>query len=63
MLIAIHQPHYIPWLGYLDRMANHPLQELWSQFAAGAFAAGVHGVVEGMTRIDTATGSIRTSVK
>jgi hypothetical protein len=20
MLVAIHQPHYIPWLGYLDRM-------------------------------------------
>jgi hypothetical protein len=22
MLIAIHQPHYIPWLGYLDRMVK-----------------------------------------
>lgn len=20
MLVAVHQPHYIPWLGYLDRM-------------------------------------------
>ena len=20
MLVAIHQPHYVPWLGYLDRM-------------------------------------------
>lgn len=25
MLIAIHQPHYIPWLGYLDRMAKADL--------------------------------------
>jgi hypothetical protein len=22
MLVAIHQPHYIPWLGYLDRMVK-----------------------------------------
>lgn len=22
MLVAVHQPHYIPWLGYLDRMAR-----------------------------------------
>ena len=22
MLVAIHQPHYVPWLGYLDRMAR-----------------------------------------
>lgn len=25
MLIAIHQPHYIPWLGYLDRMMKADL--------------------------------------
>jgi len=25
MLVAIHQPHYIPWLGYLDRMARSDL--------------------------------------
>jgi hypothetical protein len=25
MLIAIHQPHYIPWLGYLDRMRKADL--------------------------------------
>jgi hypothetical protein len=25
MLIAIHQPHYIPWLGYLDRMVRSDL--------------------------------------
>lgn len=25
MLIAIHQPHYIPWLGYLDRMVKADL--------------------------------------
>lgn len=25
MLIAIHQPHYIPWLGYLDRMVKSDL--------------------------------------
>ena len=25
MLVAIHQPHYIPWLGYLDRMAKADL--------------------------------------
>src|SRR6476661_1044721 len=25
MLIAVHQPHYIPWLGYLDRMARADL--------------------------------------
>ena len=25
MLIAIHQPHYVPWLGYLDRMAKADL--------------------------------------
>ncbi|HET7728977.1 MAG TPA: WbqC family protein [Usitatibacter sp.] len=25
MLIAIHQPHYIPWLGYLDRMIKADL--------------------------------------
>jgi hypothetical protein len=22
MLVAIHQPHYVPWLGYLDRMVK-----------------------------------------
>jgi hypothetical protein len=22
MIVAIHQPHYIPWLGYLDRMVR-----------------------------------------
>ena len=25
MLVAIHQPHYVPWLGYLDRMAKADL--------------------------------------
>jgi hypothetical protein len=25
MLVAIHQPHYIPWLGYLDRMRKADL--------------------------------------
>ncbi|MEO7744042.1 MAG: WbqC family protein [Usitatibacter sp.] len=25
MLVAIHQPHYIPWLGYLDRMQQADL--------------------------------------
>ena len=25
MLVAIHQPHYIPWLGYLDRMVKSDL--------------------------------------
>lgn len=25
MLVAIHQPHYIPWLGYLDRMVRSDL--------------------------------------
>ena len=25
MLIAIHQPHYVPWLGYLDRMVKADL--------------------------------------
>ena len=25
MLVAIHQPHYVPWLGYLDRMARADL--------------------------------------
>jgi WbqC-like protein family len=25
MLVAIHQPHYIPWLGYLDRMMRSDL--------------------------------------
>jgi hypothetical protein len=25
MLVAIHQPHYVPWLGYLDRMARSDL--------------------------------------
>lgn len=25
MLVAIHQPHYIPWLGYLDRMVKADL--------------------------------------
>ena len=25
MLVAIHQPHYIPWLGYLDRMKRADL--------------------------------------
>src|SRR4051812_27235726 len=25
MLVAIHQPHYLPWLGYLQRMAQADL--------------------------------------
>ena len=25
MLVAIHQPHYVPWLGYLDRMVKADL--------------------------------------
>jgi WbqC-like protein len=25
MLVAIHQPHYVPWLGYLDRMMKADL--------------------------------------
>src|SRR5436190_9888435 len=25
MLVAIHQPNYFPWLGYLDRMARADL--------------------------------------
>jgi hypothetical protein len=25
MLVAIHQPHYVPWLGYLDRMVRADL--------------------------------------
>lgn len=25
MLVAIHQPHYLPWLGYLDRMRQADL--------------------------------------
>ena len=25
MLVAVHQPHYIPWLGYLDRMVKADL--------------------------------------
>ena len=25
MLVAIHQPLYFPWLGYLDRMARSDL--------------------------------------
>jgi len=25
MLVAIHQPNYLPWLGYLDRMAKADL--------------------------------------
>ena len=25
MLVAIHQPHYLPWLGYLHRMAQADL--------------------------------------
>jgi hypothetical protein len=25
MLVAIHQPNYFPWLGYLDRMAKADL--------------------------------------
>jgi hypothetical protein len=25
MLVAIHQPHYLPWLGYLDRMREADL--------------------------------------
>ena len=25
VLVAIHQPHYLPWLGYLHRMAQADL--------------------------------------
>jgi len=25
MRVAIHQPHYLPWLGYLHRMAQADL--------------------------------------
>ena len=25
MLVAVHQPHYVPWLGYLDRMVKSDL--------------------------------------
>src|SRR5687767_7313622 len=25
MIVAIHQPHYLPWLGYLHRMAQADL--------------------------------------
>ena len=25
MLVAIHQPHYLPWLGYLQRMRQADL--------------------------------------
>ncbi|HYC36514.1 MAG TPA: WbqC family protein [Usitatibacter sp.] len=25
MLVAVHQPHYVPWLGYLDRMVKADL--------------------------------------
>lgn len=59
MLVAIHQPHYLPWLGYLQRMAQADLFIVLDhvQFERGNYQnrtrirlnCGIHGAAHWLT--------------
>jgi hypothetical protein len=52
MLVAIHQPHYLPWLGYLSRMASADLFVLLDhvQFERGNYQNRTRVRIDGEAR-------------